>query len=128
MTEFSMTPAADLPRRIILSISSDFGIALANAWLNQGLVVAGTYRTFNAALDRLRARGAELVPCDLADQSSVEDAVRQLQSVLPEWDVLVVAPATLEPVGPFLGSAFDEWEESLAVNFTAQLRAIHGLI
>jgi len=90
--------------------------------------VAGTYRTSSPAVDGLRARGAKLVHCDLADPTSIQGAMRELRSAMPEWDVLIVAPATQEPVGPFLGGAFDEWEASIAVNFTAQLRAVHGLL
>ena len=128
VSESSTTSIVDLPHRVVLSISSDFGIALANAWLDQGLVVAGTYRTASSAVEALRTRGVKLVQCDFADPRSVDGAVRELRSIMPEWDVLVAAPATLEPVGPFLGSVFDEWEDSVAVNFTAQLRAIHGLM
>src|SRR5947209_8464765 len=128
MTNFTTSPAIDLPRRIILSISSDIGIALADAWLRQGLSVAGTYRTSSAAVDALQAKGATLVYCDLAERDSIERAVRNLRAAMPGWDVLVVAPGTQVPVGPFLDCAFDEWENSIHVNFTAQLRVVHSLM
>jgi len=117
-----------LPARIVLSITSDIGIALANAWLDRGLTVAGTYRTESPALDELRGRGATLFPCDLSDRASVNTAVAALVKAVPNWDVLVVAPGTQEPVGAFVDCNFDEWEASISINFTAQLRAVHGLL
>lgn len=34
----------------------------------------------------------------------------------------------LEPVGPFSEISFDKWSESITINFTNQLRFIHGLL
>jgi len=39
-----------------------------------------------------------------------------------------MCPATQHPVGAFLECDFDEWEESVKVNFTSHLRIIHGLL
>lgn len=128
MNSFTTTPAADLPQRIVLSISSDIGTALAAAWLREGLAVAGTYRTPSVSVEALKAKGAMLVHCDLADRNSVDRAIRELHAAMPAWDVLVVAPGTQEPVGLFLDCAFDQWSGSLDVNFTAQLRMVHGLM
>ncbi|SME99009.1 methyltransferase, FkbM family [Tistlia consotensis] len=132
MTSSQQTPdapqtARDLPRRLILSISSDIGLALAKAWLAEGCQVAGTYRTHSPALDELERAGAVLAPCDLSDAASVGAAARTLAAE-GAWDVLVVAPGAMEPVGSFEAVGFDAWEQSVQVNFTAQLRALHGLL
>lgn len=115
-------------RAIILSASSDVGAALARHWLARGDAVAGTFRTPSAAVDELRAAGALLVRCDLSDTASVRDACRQLRDEFGGWDALVLCPGTLDPVGPFEGCDFDEWEESLRVNLTAPLRVVRGLL
>jgi NAD(P)-dependent dehydrogenase (short-subunit alcohol dehydrogenase family) len=127
MTVFKLSADRDLPKRFILSISSDFGIALAEAWLNRGIGVAGTYRTDSAACARLRDKGAKLIRCDLSDTASLNSAVSDLKR-LWDWDVLVIAPATQEPIGPFIDISFKEWEKSLHVNFTSHLHLLHDLL
>lgn len=113
---------------IILSASSDIGAALARHWLARGWAVAGTYRTPAAAVDELRAAGALVVPCDLADRASVDAACARLRDECGPWDALVLCPGTLDPVGPFAECDFGAWEDSLRVNLTAPLRALHGLL
>ena len=59
---------------LIFSISSDFGIALANNWLDNGHVVIGTYRNFNDRLKELENKGAILFKCDLASSLDIDNA------------------------------------------------------
>lgn len=113
---------------IIISISSDIGLALADRWLAQGWQVHGTFRSHAPALEALRQRGATLVQCDLADASAVDAASAELAAGAAGWDVLVVASGTTEPIGRFLDTDFDDWSRSLAVNFTQQLRFTHRLL
>jgi FkbM family methyltransferase len=128
MTELTVISGIEMPRRIILSISSDLGTALANAWLDAGITVVGTYRTESPTLDVLRARGVALVECDLLDRASVDQAIVKLQAAVIDWDVLVVAAGTLSPVGPFIECAFDDWERSIAANLMMPLRMVQGLM
>ena len=39
-----------------------------------------------------------------------------------------MCPGTLEPIGAFTECDFEEWEESIKINFTSQLRMIHELL
>lgn len=128
MTDAIINSAADMPRRLILSISSDLGIALANTWVDTGIAVAGTYRTESPELAALRARGVTLVYCDFLDRASVEKAMVELRALVVDWDVLVVAPGVLSPIGPFIECAFDDWEASITANLMAPLRMVHGLL
>ncbi|VTR93880.1 short-chain dehydrogenase : Uncharacterized protein OS=Rhodopseudomonas palustris (strain ATCC BAA-98 / CGA009) GN=RPA3928 PE=4 SV=1: adh_short: Methyltransf_21 [Gemmata massiliana] len=122
-------PSPQAPKRaVILSASSDIGAALARHWLGQGWTVAGTYRTHSATVDELCAAGAELVLCDLIDRASVDDACRRLCAGSGAWDVLVLCPGALDPVGPFADCDFDAWEDALRVNLAAPLRVVHGLL
>lgn len=114
--------------RIIVSASSDIGGALAHHWRAAGHPVVGTYRTASAAVDALEHAGISLVPCDLSDTASVRAASAALIRSAPAWDVLVLAPGALEPVGRFLDCDFEEWAASLTVNLTNQLRLIHALL
>jgi len=112
---------------LIFSISSDFGIALANNWLDNGHEVIGTYRSFNDRLKLLETKGAILIKVDLTSTIDIDNACINI-SKNNKWDVLCIAPATLEPVGEFIKTKFEEWENSINLNFTSQMRIIYNLI
>ncbi|MCH8096416.1 MAG: SDR family oxidoreductase [Proteobacteria bacterium] len=114
--------------RLIISISSDIGTAAGRRWLARGWSVAGTYRTPSSATAELAETGATLVPCDLTDIPSVKKACTDLVRAAPVWDVLMICPATMEPIAPFLECDFDEWERSVSVNLTQQMRFAHALL
>lgn len=111
---------------IIFSISNDFGIALANDWLNAGHVVTGTYRTYSDRLDKLAHKGAVLHKCDMGVAAEINFVCEKMN--LEKWDVLCIAPASLDPVGEFIKTDFDEWEHSIQLNFTSQMRALHQML
>lgn len=123
-------PAADAPPRtaLIVSISSDIGLAMADRWRARRWQVAGTYRTGTPATGRLGREGSGLVACDLADPASVDAAAAELLRLVPAWDVLVLAPGLLDPIGPFEACDFEAWAGSLDVNLVNQLRMLHRLL
>jgi NAD(P)-dependent dehydrogenase (short-subunit alcohol dehydrogenase family) len=45
----------------------------------------------------------------------------------PNWDVLVVAAGTEEPIGAFWECESDAWDQSICVNALAPLRLVRGL-
>ena len=114
--------------RLIVSISSDIGTALAHSWIERGYSVTGTFRTESKAVSDLRSLGARMVQCDLADARSVDRAIEEIKQIAPDWDVLVQAAGSQDPVGPFEVTEFDEWDSSITVNFTSQLRLTQGLL
>ncbi len=113
---------------IIISASSDIGSAISRRWLARGWDVFGTYRTESQAVDKLRSHGAKLIYCDLLNPISIRDACSNLRTLCSAWDVLVMCSGTQGPVGPFTECNFDEWEKSVRVNFTNQMRLIHELL
>jgi NAD(P)-dependent dehydrogenase (short-subunit alcohol dehydrogenase family) len=113
---------------IIISISSDIGTALAAHWRRHGHNVAGTFRTPNAELSKLSDYDCHLIHCDLLDKGSIDSAVMSLLCTHGAWDVLVVAPGTQDPVGPFAQCDFENWSKSVHANFISQLRMVHQLI
>ncbi|MEW6419851.1 MAG: SDR family oxidoreductase [Nitrospirota bacterium] len=113
---------------IIISASSDIGTEMCHRWKSKGWRVYGTYRTKSKAADDLIKRGIDLVYCDLSNPQSVRDACSNLRKLSPAWDVLVLCPGMQDPVGPFMEDDFDEWENSIKVNFTSQLRIVHTLL
>jgi NAD(P)-dependent dehydrogenase (short-subunit alcohol dehydrogenase family) len=115
-------------RAIIVSASSDIGAALCHRWLARGWSLCGTYRTRSTTVDELERAGVTMVPCDISDPAAVGAACAGFRAFLEEWDYLVLCPGTTDPVGPFAACEFDEWERSVQVNFTSQLRLVHGLL
>ena len=118
----------DQKSAIIVSASSDIGLALSKRWLYYEWKVFGTYRTSSSATKELQEQGVYLTSCDLSKEASMSKACKELRSKCSQWDILVLAPGTVNPIGPFLSSDFSEWEKSIQVNFTAQLRVIHELL
>jgi NAD(P)-dependent dehydrogenase (short-subunit alcohol dehydrogenase family) len=70
----------------------------------------------------------KLFSCDLLDRSSVESACTQIKQMCPQWDVLVLAPGNLEPIGNFRDVDFDAWEDGIQINLLRQLRIVHRLL
>ena len=121
-------PGRILPRRIIISASSEIGRALAEDWLGSGCEVHGTFRTPGAGVDELERAGANLTHCDLADAASIASACEKLRCASADWDVLVLAAGSLEPIGPFADCDFAAWAASMTVNFISQMHVLHELL
>lgn len=115
-------------RVILISASSDIGTAASERWLDAGWSVFGTYRTRSTKVDKLRTEGAALVQCDLTSAESIDMACKELTNLCTDWDVLVLAPGTQDPIGPFLDCDFKEWESSLNINFVSQIRIVRKLM
>jgi len=113
---------------IIMASSSDIGSAMARRWRKKAWHVFGTYRRKSYATDGLAQIGVELIQCDLSDNSSVNKACLELRNLCPLWDNLILAPGTQEPVGSFENCNFDDWADSVQVNFTNQLRIVKALL
>ena len=113
--------------KIIISISSDIGFHLAKDWLSNGIRVSGTYRTRINHCDELEQLGAKLIKCDLSNVKSIDDSICKLNK-LQEWDNLVIATGSQEPIGSFIDCNIDSWSNSINVNFISQIRFIHGLL
>lgn len=111
----------------ILSASSDIGRELAERYSRDGFSVVGTYRDPGGA-GRLAGRpDVALLACDVVSRESVRAMVDAYAAMNRPWDVLISSVGQLEPIGPFFSLDFDRWEESIRINFTAQLRVLHAL-
>jgi NADP-dependent 3-hydroxy acid dehydrogenase YdfG len=113
---------------IIISASSDIGIAICKNWISRGYEVFGTYRTESQKTKELEEAGANLFCCDLNNKKSLKQACSNLRKACSKWDVLISCPGTQEPIGSFLTCDFDEWEESVKINLISQLRIVHRLL
>jgi NAD(P)-dependent dehydrogenase (short-subunit alcohol dehydrogenase family) len=112
---------------IVLGVTADIGGGLCERLLADGWRVAGIGRD----LERLRMlQGIPDLSLHRCDIESV-DSVRTLQEEMSEaglkWDFFLSCVGTMEPIGKFFELDFEIWAHSIAVNFTAQLRVLHGL-
>ncbi|MEA1960387.1 MAG: SDR family oxidoreductase, partial [Bacillota bacterium] len=97
-------------------------------WLIKGWDVLGTYRTKSQGVNKLGDMGAKLVYCDLGQTDSLSQACDELRRLCSQWDVLILCPGTQEPINLFSDCNFEEWEKSIKVNFSSQLRIVHELL
>lgn len=114
-------------KAVITSVSSGIGAALADKWLDQGWDVAGTYRTLSDGMDELMQRGLRSFELDFSSPHFV-DAVNDFKRSIQNWDVLVMCPASMNPIGLFEQIEFNEWSDSVEFNFLSNMRFIHALI
>ncbi|MFH1353961.1 MAG: SDR family oxidoreductase [bacterium] len=106
-----------LRKAVIAGIDSDIGSALAKRWMKKGVEVLGT------SLGK-----SDYVRCDLSDAVSVDKAAEKLQKTGKGWEILVMCPGSLEPIGKFSDNDINEWERSVLINFVRQMRLVHGLL
>ena len=108
-----------MPHAIILGINAGIGQELTKRLLNDGWTVTGLGRN----LDRVKDLGATCIEIDMWNMASVATACEKIY----KWDLFVSSVGTMTPIGPFFDMDFDEWERSILVNFTSQLRVIHAI-
>lgn len=113
--------------RIIISISSDIGAALASDWLSSGYEVWGTYRNWSAKCEDLRKHGAVLEFCDLIDSNSIQNVLSKFPKY-QDWSTLVLAAGDQKPIGLFHEIDFEEWAKSVQSNLLGQLHLLHGFM
>lgn len=115
-------------KAILIGASSDIGTALCNDWIKKSWEIVGTYRGRSEAVSQLEVQVKKIIHCDLANSQSVDESCEQINKEVSEWNVLVLGPGLQEPIGLFSECDFDEWENSMNVNFTQQLRVLHRLL
>ena len=121
MPSGAQCPSGEGKRAVIAGVTSSIGQALAHWLSSAGWIVDGTSRA--VAGDSLGVR--RIVQCDFQDTASVSIAANQLAG---PWDLLVVAPGSMEPVAPFINSSMDEWQTNITVNLVAPLRFVHEML
>lgn len=111
---------------VILSVSSDIGLALARDWLERGFAVSGTFRTRTPELEVLENDGLRSVALDLADEGAIGYATDELSRI--PWTRVVLAAGSQEPVGLFENVDQYEWGRSIETNFIAQFQFLGRLL
>jgi NAD(P)-dependent dehydrogenase (short-subunit alcohol dehydrogenase family) len=113
---------------VIFSISSDIGYELAKSRLESGWKVLGTYRKYSSQVADIISLGGELVFADFESREGLKLACEEITKKCSQWDELIVAPGTLEPIGFFERCNFESWAESININFINQLYVVHQML
>jgi NAD(P)-dependent dehydrogenase (short-subunit alcohol dehydrogenase family) len=122
-----MAVTSHTPTVFILGLSSDIGREMALRFAHQGWRVAGTYRQGKGLEALAETKGVAAIPCDAGDPYSIAMALDEYAALDAPWDLFLSSIGTMEPIGPFFDLDFGDWEKSVTVNSTAQLRMLHGL-
>ena len=112
---------------LVVAASADIGAHLAAHFLKMGAEVFGTYRTYTPQMAALEHAGVRLFPVDINSGEQVAGFAQKLKEMGCAWNVLVSAAGLLDPIGPFFSTDFDQWENSVVTNSTAQLRVLHAI-
>lgn len=114
-------------RAFLLSISSDIATHLAHALIDAGWAVEGTFRTASAATEGLAAAGARLRALDVSSADRIDELVAD-PGVGDGWDLLMLSPATMNPIGRFDECDWPAWQEGFLLNSVRQLQVLHGML
>ena len=113
---------------LIVGASSDIGLALAKHWAFSEIDVIGSYRTMSDELLLSTDLFKNLFHCDFADKDSINTFVQKVTAQDIQWDVLVICPGTMNPIGLFSNCNIDQWEMGISINLLSPLRILHGLL
>lgn len=113
---------------LIVGVSSDIGLALAKHWMSSGLDVIGSYRVMSDELSLTAGLFKNLFHCDFSDKDSISAFAQKIKNQDIQWDVLVICPGTMNPIGLFSDCNIDEWEMGVSINLLSPLRVLHSLL
>jgi len=110
----------------ITGASRGIGAAAARAFAAAGARVALLARSADeiTALAEEIGRGAMAVPCDVADWSSVRDAVAKVQERAGRLDVLIGNAGVIEPISPLAVADPGDWGRAIDINLKG---VFHGM-
>lgn len=103
---------------IILGISSDIGLGIAERLTKDGWRVIGVGRT--------KVWDVDFYWSNLSS-GTINTVASTLRNEGIRWDLFISAVGTTEPIGKFFDLDFNEWERSVIINATAQLRFLHAI-
>lgn len=115
--------------RVVVSASSDIGLAVAQDWAKSGHSVVGTFRNYSSR-PILKSHGITPIHCDLSRRFSSKLATRRILRIVDynKIDCLLLSAGTLLPIGRFADTRFSDWRHSMDVNFLAQLGIVRDLM
>ena len=113
---------------IILGVSADIGSNICRLFHSDGFNIIGTYRTdFETRSELENLENIKLIQCDITKSQDIEKLKEFIIDQQFNWTHLFSSVGTSEPIGRFFDLDFDDWEKSVNINMTSQLKTIHAL-
>jgi NAD(P)-dependent dehydrogenase (short-subunit alcohol dehydrogenase family) len=117
---------------VITGASRGIGAATAKIFAAQGahvILIARTIGGLEEVDDEIRAQGgiATLVPMDLTDYDKIDEMGLTIFERFGKLDILIANAGLLGTIGPINHINPNVWEQTMAVNVTANWRLIRSL-
>jgi NAD(P)-dependent dehydrogenase (short-subunit alcohol dehydrogenase family) len=110
-----------MSRALIIGYDSELARSIGSHLEENDWLVFGTSRRQDAISD-------SVFFLDARDSISISSAMKLFMETAHDWDLLVLAIGSLNPVGRITNIDFEEWKESFEVNFVNQLLIIKTMI
>jgi NAD(P)-dependent dehydrogenase (short-subunit alcohol dehydrogenase family) len=113
---------------IILGVSADIGRNICELFHRDGFNILGTYRNDFPEYEHLsKLSRVQLVRCDLTNAQDIDSLIETVRGTNFKWNTLFSSVGSSEPIGRFFDLNFDDWDTSIHINMTSQLRVLHAL-
>jgi NAD(P)-dependent dehydrogenase (short-subunit alcohol dehydrogenase family) len=111
-----------VPIALVIGHDSELG-RLASNHLNEiGWQVIGTSRRIESLIPK------EVYYADLGDRKSISNACHEIGRDFPKLDLVIMSVGQLSPVGHISLAQFDEWANSVDLNFVNQVYFIREIL
>ena len=115
-------------KAIILSITSEIGLAIAMELLKKKFSVIGTYNKKTKKLNRLKEKGVILYKLNLSDKIKIDQVGKKILTRSRNWNYFISAAGTLDPIDSIVKSDSNKWEKSIYINCLGQIRFLKNLL
>lgn len=113
---------------IIISISSDLGHSISCNYLNSNKII-GTYRAYNNNLLSIsKNKNLILKKVHLTKNTSIKNFCKYILKNHKDWSHIIFCNGNLSPIEKFTKVKFEDWKESLQVNFLSTIYIINLLL
>ncbi|KAG6866455.1 hypothetical protein C0991_003973 [Blastosporella zonata] len=120
--------AASLPKPVVIvtGASRGIGLAVTNILLKKfNARVVALSRSQTPELVALASDDLLIVPCDVANESSVNEAIARAEQTYKHIDAIILNAGILDPLGPIGGDApLSAWKNHFDINFFSLVTAL----
>jgi len=102
-------------KAVVVGHDSELGRIASKHLENKGWQVLGTSRRNENLIE------GKIYFCDLGSRNSVQDVCNQILKDVSEIDLIILSVGQMSPIGHFSKIDFDEWAESVNLNFINQV-------
>lgn len=105
---------------LIIGLNSDIAKMMSSLFIKDGWEVQGTSRT-SQDLETNR----KLVYLDIIDDNSFSAQLNNLYNQIDEWDALIFAAGSMNPIGNFFEVEFESVKKSIFLNLVGPMQILH---